>query len=341
MQALPGGAARCDGALYAAAALHPRARLANNRSPSSTEKWMTPGVQLDHLRALGLLAFIALLCPTLSVAAGPQEKVAKAYLEAAAAGQPEALLEFLHPGEVQDLRNRLLKALDDEQAHGSHAARERLFGNSSMDEIRGLTPNNLFVTVARRLGLPTERVGEIKVLGTVEENSQLSHVVARISPPEDSDQRSRVALVSLIRYGKDWRVQIPYAIQARLDAAMAAPENRTSGAGKGKNTPEIVAFLNDGETTLKNGDCAGFFNEHMSPNFRDMHSAKALQTLIEQCKIDEDTRETYISALELARRMSPAFEQNGARAIYDLRGQGLPFDRFVLEKVDEHWYVAE
>ena len=79
----------------------------------------------------------------------------------------------------------------------------------------------------------------------------------------------------------------------------------------------------------------------MSPTFRNMTAPKALKTLIDQCMTYEDTRETYISALELARRMSPAYEQDGTRAIYDLRGQGLPFDRFVLEKVEDRWYVAE
>jgi len=305
------------------------------------EERMTSGSRVNPRYALGLAALLMLGFPVLASAAGQQDKIAKAYLEGAATGQPEALLEFFHPGEVEDLRNRVLKALDEEAAHGSHAARERLFGTSTMEEIRRLTPGNLFVAVARRLGLPTERVGEIKVLGVVDENSQLSHVVARISPPADSDIRSRVALVSLVRYGKEWRVTIPYAFQARLDAALVAPESRASAGAKTANTPEILEFLRAGSTALKNGDCAGFFNERMSPNFRSMTAPKALQTLIEQCTTYEDTRETYIAALELARRMAPAYEQNGARAIYDLRGQGLPFDRFVLERVDDRWYVAE
>jgi hypothetical protein len=287
-----------------------------------------------------LAILLMLTWPALASAAG-QDKIVKSYLEAAATGQPEALLQFFHPGEVESLRNRLLKALDDEAAHGSHVVRERLFGNSSLDEIRGLTPGNLFVAIARRLGLPSERIGEVKVLGLIDENSQLSHAVARVTPPEDSDARSRVTLVSLIRYGKDWRVMIPYSFQARLDGAMAATGNRASSSGKPANTPEIVEFLTASEDLLKNGDCAGFFNERMSPNFRSTHSEKALQTLIEQCVNYEDTRETYYSALELARRLSPAFEQNGTRAIYDLRGQGLPFDRFVLEKVEDRWYIAE
>jgi hypothetical protein len=292
------------------------------------------------VRLLACLLMLAL--PALGWAAAGQDKIVKAYLEAAASGQPEALLQFFHPGEVEDLRRDLLKTLQDEAAHGSSTVRERLFGSSSIDEISHLTPNNLFIAVARRLGLPTERVGEIKVLGIVDENSQLSHAVARIAPPPNSDLRSRVALVSLVRYGKDWRVAIPPGFQARLDAATAAPAPGSAPAGsKTPNTPEIVEFLKSGSADLRKGDCSGFFNERMSPNFRNMTSPKALKTLIDQCMTYEDTRETYISAFELARRMAPAYEQNGTRAIYDLRGQGLPFDRFVLEKVEDRWYVAE
>lgn len=288
-----------------------------------------------------LACLLMAVVPALTWAAGGQDKIVKAYLEAAASGQPEAVLEFLHPGEIQDLRSNLLKTLDDEAAHGSSTVRERLFGASSIDDIRHLTPNNFFIAVARRVGLPAERVGEIKVLGIIDENSQLSHAVARIAPPENSDLRGRVILVSLVRYGKDWRVAIPYSFQTRLDAATAVPAGRPAAGSKTSNTPEILAFLEDGSATLRKGDCAGFFNDRMSPTFRNMTAPKALKTLIDQCMTYEDTRETYISALELARRMSPAYEQDGTRAIYDLRGQGLPFDRFVLEKVEDRWYVAE
>jgi hypothetical protein len=297
-------------------------------------------------RKVRLFAYLLMLAvPVLGWTAAGQDKIVKAYLEAAASGQPEALLQFFHPGEVEDLRRDLLKTLQDEAAHGSSTVRERLFGSSSIEEISHLTPNNLFITVARRLGLPAERVGEIKVVGIVDENSQLSHAVARIAPPPNSDLRSRVALVSLVRYGKDWRVAIPSGFQARLEAATAAPAAAAAAGSKTSskttNTPEILAFLADGSATLRKGDCAGFFNERMSPNFRSMKTPKAMETLIDQCMTYEDTRETYISALELARRMTPAYEQDGTRAIYDLRGQGLPFDRFVLEKVENRWYVAE
>ena len=303
---------------------------------------MSAGVRVKVLRRAHLAAWLALIIlPALADAAGQQDKIAKAYLQAAASGQPEALLEFLHPGELEDLRKRLIAVLENEAAHGSSTVRERLFGTTTAEEIRRLTPSSLFVTLARRVGLPTEKIGEIKILGVIDENSQLSHVVARIVPPEDSDIRGRVALVSLVRYGKEWRVAIPDAFQVRLDAALVVSEGGASAGKKTPNTPEILEFLENASTALRNGDCAGFFNERMSPNFRASTSPKALKTLIDQCMTYEETRETYISALELARRMAPAYEQNGARAIYDLRGQGLPFDRFVLEKVDGRWYVAE
>jgi hypothetical protein len=39
--------------------------------------------------------------------------------------------------------------------------------------------------------------------------------------------------------------------------------------------------------------------------------------------------------------MEPHYEYEGQRAVFDLKGQGLPFDEFVLEQVDKRWYVAE
>jgi hypothetical protein len=54
-----------------------------------------------------------------------------------------------------------------------------------------------------------------------------------------------------------------------------------------------------------------------------------------------ENRETYLTALELARRQQPVLEANGTRASYDMKGQGLPFDHFTLERVGDRWYVAE
>ncbi len=47
------------------------------------------------------------------------------------------------------------------------------------------------------------------------------------------------------------------------------------------------------------------------------------------------------STIHIVRGLEPHYEYEGQRAIYDLQGQGLPFEQFVLERVDKHWYVAE
>lgn len=284
--------------------------------------------------------------PVVTLAAGAQEKLATAYITAAASGDPAALLGLYHPGELEDLRQRVLKALELEDEQGDGAIRRRLFGAAaSVDEIRRLTPDNFYMTLVRAVGLPTERIEEVKILGIVEENSQLNHAVARVLPPKDANARARVAVVSLIRYGKEWRVQLPMWLQVRVDAALTGTDDGKSAARPSAprtvNSPDLMAALKAGSAVLRAGDCAEYFNVHMSPGFRSSTSAKALGALIKQCETREETRETYIDALEIAQRLSPKLEQDGTRAVYDMRGQGLPFERFVLEKLDDNWYIAE
>jgi hypothetical protein len=310
------------------------------------------------------LALVALLIASAARASSAQERLAKDYLQTAVKGDAEEMLGFYHPGEIADLRARVLKALEEEGT--SDKIRTQMFGvATSMDEVRRLTPTNLCFTLLRRVGVPAERVADIKVLGVVEENSQLAHVLARLIPPKDSLAHARLAVVSLIRYGKDWRVALPDWFQSRVDSLLAGKEDTLSGAAPttatGANTSvnnpagtsadapahtpanssAIVVLLDSGSATLRQGDCAAYFNEVMSPNFRNSTSAKALKTLIAQCERNVDTRETYIQALEIAKRLTPTYEQSGARAIYDMKGQGLPFERFVLEKVGARWFVAE
>ncbi|HJS21609.1 MAG TPA: hypothetical protein VJ764_03055 [Steroidobacteraceae bacterium] len=298
------------------------------------------------IRALGVLAFALASWPCASWANSAQEKLATAYLKATASGDPAAVQGMFHPDELVQLRARVLKALEAEDAQGGSAIRSRLFGAAmSIEDVRRLTHDTFFATLSRSFGMPAEQIKDIKILGVIEENSQLAHAVARVVPPEGAPTRPRIAVVSLIRYGKDWRVQLPTLLQARVDAALVALGESTAAsdptARKVEASPELMSALKSGSETLRRGDCAEFFNEHMSPNFRSMTSTKALATLIKQCQAREDTRETYIAALDIAQRLSPRYEQDGARAVYDMRGQGLPFQRFVLEKVENRWYVAE
>jgi hypothetical protein len=79
----------------------------------------------------------------------------------------------------------------------------------------------------------------------------------------------------------------------------------------------------------------------MSPNFRKVTSKKALEALINTCKTSIGTREMLVATVRIVKDLVPIFEYEGRRAVYDVSGQGLPFDRFVLEQVDKKWYIAE
>lgn len=302
--------------------------------------------QVERRSGWGALLFMLALWPVVTPAAGAEEKLAINYIKAVASGDPAAVLGLYHPGELEDLRQRVLKAIELENSQGDAGIRSRLFGPAaSVESIRRLTPDTFYTTVARAVSPPAERVEDVRILGIVTENSQLQHAVARVLPPKDANARARIVVVSLIRYGKEWRVQLPTWLQARVDAALAATEEGKAAAQpsapKTPNSPDLMAALKAGSAVLRAGDCAEFFNVHMSPNFRSSTSAKALGTLIKQCEVREETRETYIGALEIAQRLSPKLELDGTRAIYDMRGQGLPFERFVLEKLDDNWYIAE
>ena len=49
-----------------------------------------------------------------------------------------------------------------------------------------------------------------------------------------------------------------------------------------------------------------------------------------------------ITTLRIVQELQPRYDLGGTRAIYDVSGQGLPYERFVLERdKDQRWYIAE
>jgi hypothetical protein len=80
----------------------------------------------------------------------------------------------------------------------------------------------------------------------------------------------------------------------------------------------------------------------MSPNFNKATSRSARKTLVNACTNNESTRETMITTLRVVQELPPRYDQGGSRAIYDVSGQGLPYNRFVLERTEDmRWYIAE
>ena len=113
------------------------------------------------------------------------------------------------------------------------------------------------------------------------------------------------------------------------------------GAAPATNTPGIKSLLVDAAGALLEGRCDDYYGQYMSPTFRRETSAKALATLVRSCERSDSLRETLIAALHIVQDSAPAFDRGGNRATYDTTGRGLPFERFVLERQGDRWYIAE
>jgi hypothetical protein len=161
--------------------------------------------------------------------------------------------------------------------------------------------------------------------------------------------------VALKQYGSQWRATIPSEIEAQIDDLLegrSAPATATSsqstaggGAGAAANqplAPGISELLTKAEAALVENRCQDYYDQFMSPNFNHATSRSARKTLINACTNDESTRETMVTTLRIVEELHPRYEMGGARAVYDVSGQGLPYERFVLERdKDMRWYIAE
>jgi hypothetical protein len=135
-----------------------------------------------------------------------------------------------------------------------------------------------------------------------------------------------------------------------LEARGIAPDAIAPSAGApGSATPApqplaagISELLARAEAALAAGNCQEYYDEFMSPNFNRATSRSARKTLVNACTNSENTRETMITTLRVVQELQPRYDMGGARAIYDVSGQGLPYERFVLERdKDGRWFIAE
>jgi len=303
-----------------------------------------------------------------------QRRGAAEYLAALASGSAQAVGYAIHPAELDKLRLTLLTQLREEAARGDGTVRSRLFGQATpLAEVERWTTLVFFTNLARRLDLPRGRVyDDLKGIAAIRDGAEQVHVVVRGRQPRDRGATQVVETVSLLPYGKDWKAALPSEIEAQIEdlidgrgparlaaaggaaatpaaaggtvapgttaagAAAAAP-----GAAPAGNPPDIVAMLAAAEKSLVDGRCDQYYREYLSPNFRRTLSNRMFDTLVASCRNSLGARESLIAALRIVRRTPPRLEYEGTRASYDVSNQGLAFDRFVLEKIDNRWYVAE
>ena len=325
--------------------------------------------RLARLVAAGLV--LALGSTTLSSTAAAddvssaQRRAAGEFLAAAAAGDAQALAFALHPAELERIRSSVLQQLRDEQARGVTALRARLFGEAQpLADIERLTSINFFRALARRLQWQVRPYEEISGLVAVRDGN-LVHVLVRGRQPRGLGKTEVVEVVSLLAYGKEWKAALPLELAAQLEDLLAgrrtaddrsaasgasgggtALSGAVSGAGSAparteRNTPQMLALLDAAEKSLVDGRCDTYYREHLSPELRRTLGARTVDTLISACTRSMGNRELLVAALRIVRRTAPVYEAGGNRAVYDVSAQGLPYDRFVLERIDGRWYIGE
>ena len=306
------------------------------------------------------LAFTLLLtCATVGArAAGPsgaQERGAEAFLAAVASGNAQAVAEELHPDELDKLRTHLLELLRAEASRNDNTYRSRLFGQGrSLADLESMTAVRFWIALAERLRLRVREFQKYDWLAAVPDG-KVVYLVGKGVPPKERGSVKVVVTVALAQYGTQWRAIIPSELEAQIDDLLEArvavnPAATASGGGARAAAaepapplaPGISELLARAEASLAAGKCQEYYDEFMSPNFNRATSRSARKTLINACTNSESTRETMITTLRIVEELTPKYDMGGSRAVYDVSNQGLPYDRFVLERdKDMRWYIAE
>jgi hypothetical protein len=312
----------------------------------------------------GWASFFAILClaPVAFAGGAPgvssgQKTAAMEYLAAVASGDPQAVAFAIHPDDLHALRLRILTLLREEEKRGDSTIRGRLFGQGMpLADIERLTNTGFYATLADKFYLTGREYADADWIAALPDKGDKVQVVLRGRQPRDRGKVQVVNVVTVKPYGKDWKATLPSEIEAQIDdliegrhiaAATVRPSVavRTGvgrpGGGTAAPQPGIIELLTSAEKSLSDSKCDEYYGKLMSPNFRRVTSKKAIEALISTCQNSLGTRQMLLSTVHIVRALEPRYEYEGQRAVYDLAGQGLPFDRFVLELVDKRWYVAE
>jgi len=317
-------------------------------------------VRLLHFGASVLLLVAFLLMPAAGapvaekVTSGQRAAVLE-FLSAVASGDPQAVAFTIHPDDLQALRLRILTLLRDEAKQGDGTIRSRLFGQGMpLDEIERLTNTGLYATLSYKFYLTGREYTEVEGLAAIADKGDQVHIVVRGRQPRDHGKVRVVNVVTVKPYGKDWKATLPSEIEAQIDdliegrhIALASRLSPAQPFGRGAAgttvaaLPAIVELLKTAQESLDAGRCDDYYGKQMSPNFRRVTGKKALEALVVSCQNSMGTRQLLLSTLHILRGLEPRYENESQRAVYDLSGQGLPFQTFSLELVDKRWYIAE
>jgi hypothetical protein len=307
---------------------------------------------------LGLVLAPALHAADLQKPSGAQKKAVEEYLDAVASGSPQAVAYAIHPADLEALRTKILTQLREEAGRGDGTIRARLFGpGRPLADIERLTSIDFYAALGRKLYLFGREYKDADWLAALPDKDGVVQVVMKGKGDKDHAKVEVVNVVSIRPYGKDWKATLPTEIQAQIDdltnarrsiyaglpPPATAPTMLKPGSGSAETglPPQIGELIDSAYKALAVPNCDDYYNKYMSPNFRKVTSKKALEALINSCKNSIGTREMLAATMRIVKDLVPRFEYEGRRAVYDVSGQGLPFDTFVLEQVDKKWYIAE
>jgi hypothetical protein len=306
--------------------------------------------------AMPLLALVLALSPGPVRAAGPsgaQERGAETFLRALASGNPQSVAQEMHPEELEKLRARLLALMRTEAASNDNTYRSRLFGpGRTLADLESMTATRFYAVLSERLRIRVREFQKFKWLAAVPDG-KIVYLLGRGEPPKERGIVKVTVTVALAAYGAQWRAVIPSEVEAQIDdlleGRIVGQPVQASAGGQAATAPPkeplapgISELLARAEAALAEGLCEQYYDQYMSPNFNKATSRSARKTLIAACTNSESTRETMITTLRIVQELTPRYDMGGARAMYDLSGQGLPYSRFVLERdKDMRWYIAE
>jgi hypothetical protein len=305
--------------------------------------------------------------PAARAAGVAQQRAAEEYLGAVARGDAQAMAMSILEDELVQLRTRLLDEMRLEADRGNSLVRSRLFGEGMpLADIERLTPHSFFVALSQRLRFGGREFRKVDWLEAVKDRGGLVHLVGRLIPPDEAGDVRVPVIVSIVPWGKDWKAALPFELQAQIDdlragrtratAASRAPAPAPAAAGPATGEapatgepsaaanalpPRMVKLFEDALASLEAGRCDDYYDKQMSPNFRRTTGTRALRTLISACESRATLREQYSAAIRLAQQREPRYQYAGTRAVFDLSGSGLPFSQWIVEQVDERWYIAE
>jgi hypothetical protein len=289
-----------------------------------------------------LLSLPAYGAPLAEKVTAGQKTATLAFLSAVSGGDPQAVALTIHPDDLQALRLRILGLLRDEAKRGDGTVRTRLFGQGMpLDEIERLTNTGFYATLAHRLRLAGREYSGVEAVAAIPDGGDHVQVVVRGRQPKEHGKTQVVNVVTLERYGKDWKAAIPSEIEAQIDDLIEGRQTLSVAGGTVAASPAIVELLTAAEKSLKDGKCDDYYTKQMSPHFRRVTGKKALEALVSSCQNSMGTQQLLLSTLRIVQGLEPRYENEAQRAVYDLSDQGLPFQTFTLEQVDRRWYIAE